>query len=53
MDLVLGHACKVDAVADVLANTVGEKDGLLLDESDLALVVPSSVDVFQIAAFKE
>ena len=53
LDLLRGEPCEVDAVADVLANGVREEDRLLLDQSDLALVVPSGVEVFEVTAGKE
>ena len=50
LDLRLGEARDIDAVEDVVTDAAGEQDWLLLDKSDLLLMVPRVVQVLQIIA---
>ena len=52
-NLILAQPAEVDSVADIVANRAREEDRFLLHESDLLLVVPSVVQVFQVAAREE
>ena len=45
-------ACKVETVGDVLSNRTGEKDGFLLDNSDLVMV-PLRVELLDIDTVEE
>lgn len=49
-DLIFAGTLKVDTVQDVVLDAAGEEDWLLLDESQLLLMVPCVVQVLQVSA---
>ena len=49
-NLILAGALKVDTVQDVVLDAAGEEDWLLLDESQLFLMIPCVVQVLQVGA---
>lgn len=50
INLLFRSVAEVHSVENVVTNTAREQDGLLLDESDLRLVIPLVVQVLDLGA---